>query len=333
MSRVQTGAVILNYLNPLWDGYCADPFILRAGDFYYCYGTGGGDASQDDGRQFVLLRSSDLSNWEFLGGALEPMEGFEGCHHWAPEVCERDGRFWMYFSCNSLGQDETTQQLRVAVAESPTGPFRVVKPLLLPDEGFCIDPSPFHDPRSGRWFLYYARDFLSNGRVGTGTAVVELGEDMVSTLGEPKTVVRASGDWQVYERNRSIYGRLVEAWHTVEGPCVVFHEERYVCFYAGGNWQNSGYGVSFAVSDSPVGPWVDEHSEGGAVVLKGNDHTIGPGHNSVVTAPDGETLLCVYHAWNAEGTKRQLCLDPIRWTPDGPQVTPTRGPQSMELSG
>lgn len=325
--------MILNYSNSLWDGYCADPFVLRAGDFYYCYGTGGGDALQGDGRQFVLLRSADLSNWEFLGGALVPMDGFETSAHWAPEVCERDGQFWMYFSCNYPREGETTQRLHVAVSQRPEGPFQVVRPVLFPQDGFTIDPSPFHDPQSGRWFLYYARDFLSDGRIGTGTAVVELGDDMISTIGEPQTVVRASADWQVFERNRSIYGRLVEAWHTVEGPCVVFHEGRYVCFYAGGNWTNASYGVSFAASDSPLGPWLDEHSAIEAVVLRGNKETIGPGHNSVVLAPDGKTHLCVYHAWNAEGTKRQLCLDPIRWTLDGPKVTPTRGAQSVELRG
>jgi len=329
---VSTLAHVFHYSNPLWDGYCADPFILHAGDFYYCYGTcGGDDVPSMNGRHFVTLRSSDLANWEFLGGALEPMKGFEQSHHWAPEVCERDGRFWMYFSCNDIHEGETTQRLRVAVADSPAGPFQVVQPLLLPDEGFSIDPSPFRDPRSDRWFLYFARDYLDEGRIGTGTAVVELGDDMISTVGEPQTVVRASSDWQIYERNRSIYGRKVEAWHTVEGPCVVFHEGRYVCFYAGGNWQNASYGVSFALADSPLGPWQDEHSALEAMVLKGNDETIGPGHNSVVMLPGGKTLGCVYHAWNIEGTKRQLCIDPITWTPHGPQVVPTRGPQSVEL--
>ncbi len=323
--------MILNYSNPVWDGYCADPFILRAGDFYYCYGTTTRLEPERDGRHFVVLRSSDLANWESLGGALVPMEGCEHVEHWAPEVCERDGKFWMYFSCNTPGgEDDTMQRLHVAVSQKPEGPFEVVKPLLFPDEGFTIDASPFHDPRSGKWFLYFARDFLDE-RVGTGTAVVELNDDMISWSGEIHTVVRASADWQIYERNRTIYGQHVEAWHTVEGAFVVFHKEQYVCFYAGGNWTNSSYGVSFAVSSSPLGPWIDERSTEGAFVLRGDENTVGPGHNSVVLAPDGQTHLCVYHSWNAEHTRRQLCLDPIQWTSDGPRVVPTRGPQSVEL--
>jgi len=322
--------VIFNYSNPLWDGYCADPFVLRAGDFYYCYGTSG-DTPSEDGRQFVLLRSRDLENWEFLGGALVPIKGFENVPHWAPEVCERNGRFWMYFSCPEPNGDETTHRLRVAVSESPAGPFEVVQPRLLPEEGFCIDPSPFRDPQSGRWFLFFARDFLDGGRMGTGTAVVELGDDMISVRGAPQTVLRASSDWQIYQRDRTLYGRFFPAWHTVEGPCVVFHEGRYVLFYAGGNWQNESYGVSFATANSPLGPWSENNSAGKALVLRGTDTTIGPGHNSVALAPDGATLLCIYHAWNAQKTMRQLCLDPIEWMPDGPKITPTRGAQSIAL--
>ena len=29
----------LTYSNPVWSGYCADPFVLRHEGFYYAYGT------------------------------------------------------------------------------------------------------------------------------------------------------------------------------------------------------------------------------------------------------------------------------------------------------
>lgn len=30
----------LEYTNPVWPGYFADPFILRSGGTYFAYGTG-----------------------------------------------------------------------------------------------------------------------------------------------------------------------------------------------------------------------------------------------------------------------------------------------------
>jgi len=315
----------LTYANPVWSGYCADPFVLRHENMYYAYGTSSdvGDVTQG-GRQFVLLRSPDLVQWECLGGALESAPGFERAAHWAPEVAFSGGKFWMYYSAQEpSGEYRGLQRLRVAVADRPDGPFRDVGKTLFPTEGFTIDASPFRDPRDGQWYLYFATDYF-DGRTGTGTAVVPLSDDMVTPLAPPCPVVIASADWHVSARNHRLYERHWDAWHTVEGPHVVFRDGLYYCLYAGGNWQNETYGVSYAVAEHPLGPWRDEWSAHGPVVLKGvPGHIIGPGHNSVTPAPDGRTLVCVYHAWDEGHTARRLCIDPIEWTDDGPRVTPT----------
>ena len=47
---------------------------------------------------------------------------------------------------------------------------------------------------------------------------------MITPVGEQKTVMRAFADWQIYERNRDLYHRKWDAWHTVEGPAVVFRD-------------------------------------------------------------------------------------------------------------
>ncbi len=53
-------------VNPVYDGYFADPFVLAVGDAYYAYGTG----SIVDGRAFEILHSTDLWRWERVGGAV-----------------------------------------------------------------------------------------------------------------------------------------------------------------------------------------------------------------------------------------------------------------------
>lgn len=325
---------ILTYANPLWDGYLADPFLVRWQGSYYAYGTGAADR---EGKRFPLLRSPDLTTWEYLGGALAPLPHLApNADYWAPEVAERDGTFYLYYSA-SPAEDVTRHRLRVATASHPAGPFHDTGREILPDEGFSIDAHPFRDPRDGRWYLFYARDFLDRERVGTGLAVVSLADDMRTPAGEPRAVLTASADWQIYERNREMYGKTWDAWHTLEGAFVIERNGLYYCFYSGGNWQTPGYGVSFAVAEHPLGPWRNENGNAvstGAVVLQGKPEQgiLGPGHNSMVTAPDNQSLLLVYHAWDADRTARRLCIDPLLWTADGPRCDgPTVGEREIRL--
>jgi GH43 family beta-xylosidase len=231
--------------------------------------------------------------------------------YWAPEVAERNGTYFMYYAAD--------MRLRVATATNPAGPFRDAGIDFFPSEPFSIDASPFCDPRDGQWYLFFAKDFFDQ-RVGTGTAVVRLTDDMLSARGEVRTVVRASSDWQIFERNRHWYGRTWDAWHTVEGPFVVEHEGRYYCLYSGGRWETAEYGVSYVVADHPLGPWIDEWSREGPVVLRGvPGKVLGPGHNSVVGGPDGRSRFVVYHAWDPTRTARRMCIDPLVFTKDGPR--------------
>lgn len=305
--------------NPVWPEYFADPFVLRWGDGYHAYGTGEGLARGRDGapRAFTVLRSRDLREWEPLGGALVLPRGTETHAFWAPEVAEKNGRFFLYYSHAPQGRDER-HRVHVAVGEDPAGPFTEAGAVLPESEGFCIDAHPFRDPTDGQRYLFFAKDFF-DARTGTGLAVVPLADDMLRAAGESRTVLRANDDWQVYARERMLYGRKWTAWHTVEAPCVVAHAGRYYCFYSGGNWQTPQYGVSFAVADHPLGPWQHAPETGPLVLRERPPDVLGPGHNSYLVAPDGTTELLVYHAWDAQRTKRRMCLDRLVWTESGPR--------------
>lgn len=311
----------LTYHNPVWEGYLADPQVLCVDGVYYAYGTGPAD---ENGRQFPVLRSDDFVTWTYLGGALESVADPAIRDYWAPEVAHHNGRFYLYYAGD--------QKMRVAVSDHPEGPFKDTGRLLFPDEPFSIDGHPFFDPVSAQWYLFFAKDFFDQ-RVGTALAVVRLGEDMISTVGPVTTVLRAFSDWQIYERNRTLYDQLWEAWHTVEGPFVVYRDGRYYCFYSGGNWQTPGYGVGCAVAENVTGPYRDRWSiEKASVISTIPGQLIGPGHNSVILAPDNQTYFMAYHSWNTERTKRQMCIDPIVWTEQGPKVlNPSRGVKTVRL--
>ncbi len=327
----------LTYQNPVWPDYFADPFVLRWQGEYYAYGTRESIdyTLESENKVFPVMRSMDLVHWQHIGFAMAPLDDSSdtptNSAYWAPEVAEHNGRFYMYYSA-CVGESDEGHRLRVAIADHPSGPFRDTGTVFLPDENFTIDAHPFRDPRDGRWYLFFAKDFFDE-RVGTGTAVVPLSDDMMSVAGPVTTVLRASADWQIYQRDRTIYNQSWSAWHTVEGPFVVEHEGLYYCFYSGGAWHTSAYGVSYGVADNVLGPYRDEWSAAGPSVLQGiSGKVLGPGHNSVVRGPDNQTDFLVYHAWDVGQTARRLFIDPIVWTAEGPRCNgPTSDPQTIKL--
>ncbi len=299
------------YKNPVHGGYLGDPFVLKHNGEYYAYGT------VPQGNVAVpVLHSRDLVNWRPLGTALALRdESFEAL--WAPEVAYDNGTFYMYYSAG--GAEGEGHQLRVALGSDPAGPFEDSGAVLTPDDPFTIDAHPFRD-EDGKWYLYYCRDFLdpdAEGRVGTGIVVDRL-VDMTRLAGEHSTVVRPHAEWQVYERRREWYGRVWD-WYTVEGASVRKHGGRYYCLYSGGAWREPNYGVSYVVADHPTGPFAPETDvEGPGILRTSPGLVIGPGHASVVLAPDNAREYLVYHAWDPSHTSRQMRIDPLTWDGGGP---------------
>jgi beta-xylosidase len=310
------------YTNPVYNGYFADPFVWQHEGIYYAIGTGAAEAEGEveaQPRVFPLLRSADFVTWEFVGNALLRPDAALGDNFWAPEVAYWDGTFYLYYS---VGHGDKQHQLRVATSDRPLGPYEDIgKPLLkLETVPFAIDPHPFRDD-DGQWYLFYARDFLDTtggARVGTAVVVDRL-QTMTTLAGEEQTVLRARSDWQRFLADRPMYDGVYD-WHTLEGPCVRKHEGRYYCFYSGGRWETEDYGVDYGVADRVMGPYSDAGNENGPRVLRTvPDCMIGPGHNSIVVGPDGETEYVVYHAWGTDRSARRMCVDPLIWTLDGPR--------------
>lgn len=321
-------ATSATYVNPVYPHDFPDPFVLRFRGRYYAYATG----QADDGRFFRLLSSPDLVHWESHGGALPPL-GIEGAEeYWAPEVAYCNGRFYMYYATGHSADPD--HHLRVAVAEHPLGPWRDAGKNLTPHEIFAIDAHPYCDPRNGDWYLFYARDVLEPPYAGTGLAVDRL-VDMETLEAQPVDMLRPYADWQVFELNRAVKNHL--DWYTIEGPFVVRHEGRFVCFYSGGRWENPNYGVGYATAAEPMGPWVDDaNAKGPQVLFTAPGQVIGPGHNSVIVGPDLHTPYIVYHGWDADCSARMMRIDELIWRDgrpacDGPSTGPRPAPRPADL--
>ncbi|MCA1567281.1 MAG: glycoside hydrolase family 43 protein [Acidobacteria bacterium] len=310
------------YLNPVYGRDFPDPFIIKHGGEYWAYCTG----FWRDGRAFGVLHSPDLINWRELDGALAPLPGDHPCY-WAPEVVYENGRFLMYYSVGN----EKLMHVRVAAATHPAGPFTDSGRGLTGAE-FAIDPHVFIDEEGVRW-LFYATDFLTHTHIGTGT-VRDRMLDPFTLAGDPRPVTRARYDWQVYDPQRKEKGGV--RWHTVEGPFVVRRKNLYYQMFSGGNWQNLTYGVSYAVSERVEREDEWEQSADGERVLPIlrtiPERVIGPGHNSVVRAPDNRQLFCVYHRWDGE-RGRVLAIDRLDWVGERMTVLgATTAPQPAPLA-
>jgi beta-xylosidase len=309
------------HTNPVYGGYFADPFVWKHNDTYYAIGTGELEACGETvGKIFPVLQSSDFFLWRFASSALVRPERELGEIFWAPAVAYAEGVFYLYYS---VGHGDRGHQLRVAASESPQGPYEDLgRPLLDPVAcPFAIDAHPFQDD-DGRWYMFYARDFLdtANGfRAGTGLMAARM-ITMTELEGQGTMVLRARSDWQRFQEQRLIYGRVWD-WHTLEGPCPWKHDGRYYCFYSGGCWETDSYGLDYGVAEQVVGPYGDAGNEAGPRVLRTvPNRLMGPGHNTIVVGPDGETEYLACHAWDRDMKARQMHIGRLIWTEEGPRV-------------
>lgn len=325
----ERSASALTYTNPVYAANMPDPSIKKFGDYYYAFGTTA-DRRLPDGRIFKVLRSPDLVHWSLLGGALVPPATNATYQYWAPEITENEGRYYLYYA---MGDDKPEHfVIRVGISDKPEGPYTDSGAILTDCETnrFTIDPYPFHDD-DGQWYLFYACDFPYDSpgfHAGTGIKVDRL-INMTRLAGDCHVVARAAYDWTLFQSNRwmGVFNQKFN-WHTIEGPCVVKHDGKYYCFYSGANWQTPRYGEDYVVADNPLGPYVGAGDH--ARVLHGvPGEVFGPGGATVTTGPDGKTQYIVYHAWNKQMTERQLCIDKLEWTPDGPRATATATPRPI----
>ena len=323
------------YLNPVAARNFPDPAVLRHEGTYYAFATTGGGRTQD-GRIFSVLTSPNLVDWRDAGGALTPPPGTEKADFWAPEVVLHEGTFYLFYSRGGGAIAATVgHRLHVATSRTPQGPYTEVALLDVPESKFTIDPHPFRDA-DGQWYLFYARDFIDTDGgyfPGTGLAVDKL-VGMTKLAGQSRTVMRARHPWTLFEANRTmpLYdNRTFAEWHTLEGPYVRQHGGKYYCLYSGANFLTDRYGVDFCVADSIMGPYSEAGGGAGARVLHAvPGHVRGPGHHSHAFSPDGRTEYLVYHAWNSAMTERQLCIDRLAWTAQGPRCQgPTFTPQPL----
>lgn len=329
--------------NPL-DVKFGDPYVLLASDGrYYMYGTGGA------GDGFGCYVSDDLARWEYLGAVYRgnTPESWAVSSFWAPEVYERDGKFYLFFSADwkeNPGKELENFRIGVAVADSPAGPFVETGDKPLFDPGYpVIDANVLFDD-DGRCYLYYSRCCYKHPvesqiaewarREGLFDEIeeswiygVELRPDFSGVIGEPVLLLRppvGMDDKQAEWESRSVTsGEVNRRW--TEGSFIFEHDGTYYMMYSANYFGGRNYAVGYATSESPLGPF--RKADNNPVLQKNVDAggtVTGTGHNSVTRSKDGRTMYCVYHGRTEKtGDERVVFIDRMKiedgkLTVDGP---------------
>lgn len=291
-----------------------DPFMLHASDGrYYMYGT-----SLSDG--FEAFVSDDLATWENIGqvykGGADDQWNVD-CF-WAPEVYERDGRYYMFYSANSRNNpndEEENFKIGVAVSDSPSGPFEDMYDRPIFEIDFpVIDANVLFDDISGKSYIYFSRccykhpvesEIADKAReAGIYDQIEEswvygaellpdfsgLASEPVKLLSPPTTLSDIQAEWE----SRTVTSKEAPRRWT-EGSFIFRHGDTYYIMYSANAYSGGNYAVGYATSKSPLGPFIksasnpilaENKSRGGKV--------IGTGHNMALTMPDG-VLYTVYH--------------------------------------
>ena len=282
--------------NPLFtDAFTADPAALVVGDRVYVYvghdkATPGGWFNMPE---WLCYSTTDMKNWTSHGAVLAAKDFVDANAGaaWAAQVVEKEGKFYFYVTLDR----KEGHFITVAVADSPTGPFKEArpgKPLITDDMttdshrwNSDIDPTVIIDDDGIPWMAW-----------GNGDCyMVKLNRNMVELDG-PIT--------KVPYRNFS------------EGPWLFKRDDLYYNVYAADAPGVQPEQIAYSTAPGIAGPW----TYGGLIT--------GPAKHGFTIHPSvidfkGQWYF-FYHdgAYPLDGTpggdcRRQVCVEYLHFNKDG----------------
>lgn len=264
--------------------HLADPTVFCDNGTYYLYGT---SPVSDNG--FWVYTSTDLQHWSGPAGAVDGYAlrgntyGTQG--FWAPQVFKKDGRYAMAYTAN--------EQIAIAWADSPLGPFVQDEPAMIPAKTKEIDPFVFHDD-DGKTYMYHVR-LIGGNRI----YVAEMNDDLRSMKEETARECIAVNDkgWENTAEGK---------WGVSEGPTVVKLDGTYYMFYSCNDFRSIDYAMGYATAKSPLGPW-KKHKK--PIVSRHLTGENGPGHGDLFRDGDGRWMYVLHtHNSNSKVSPRRTAM-------------------------
>ena len=264
--------------NPIIPDCLADPSIAEFDGVFYLTATTDDCPREGFGRWHngpaVVWKSTDLANWSFNGHLMPEANAML---YWAPSrIIRHDGRYLLYPTLN--------QQIRVAAADSPDGPFRLIAgtrddPLL-----DTIDAEVFVDD-DGRGYLFSKQ-----------RQAWRMNDDLTQVVGDPITIPTGRDGYS-------------------EGPIMFRRQGIYYYLYTLSGHET--YHYAYCISrESPLGKF--ETPEVDIIAQSDPEQGIfGPGHGTVFSPEGSDDYYFCYLEYGRGGVTRQVCLNRISFNEDG----------------
>ncbi len=270
--------------------YTADPSAMVYKDRMYIYA--GRDECPPPHQHYVMhewnvFSSSDLKTWTEHPVPLRAKDfAWAKGDAWAAQVIEREGKFYWYVTVEHAGIPG--KAIGVAVADSPTGPFR--------------------DARGSA--------LVSNDMT---TKYTSISWDDI----DPTVYIDDNGQAYLFWGNTQCYcAKLKKNMIELDGPIMPVDLPRFTeapWLHKRGEWYYLSYAsefpekICYAMSRSLDGPW---EYKGILNELAGNSNT---NHQSIVEYRGN--WYFIYHNGGADvhggSFRRSVCIDRLHYNPDG----------------
>jgi arabinan endo-1,5-alpha-L-arabinosidase len=299
-----------------------DPVIIREGDTYYVFSTGGRRRSG-----IIPIRcSKDLYNWTLCGRvfdklpdwATKEIPGTRGA--WAPDISFYNGKYHLYYSVSTFGRNNSAIGLATNRTLDPNSPDYkwvdhglVVRSYEDKDDWNAIDANLIIQDKRNVWLCW--------GSFWGGIKMRRI---------DPETGKLSTTDTTLYSlasRPRAGPNETPPAQGAIEAPFIIRHDGYWYLFVSFDfccRGTKSTYNVVVGRSRNITGPYVDKTGKpmtegGGTMVIKATTlNWRGPGHQAVLQEPSGDYLL--FHAYHGETGRSYLQISTMVWEDGWPRV-------------
>ena len=300
-----------------------DPVMIRQGDTFYVFSTGGRPWR---GGIIPMRCSKDLYNWKRCGAvfnqfpewATRVVSGTRGA--WAPDISYFNGKYHLYYSISTFGKNNSAIGLVTNRTLDPNSPDykwedqgMVVRSIAGRDNHNAIDGNLVLEAPDKAWLCWGSFwEGIKMQRIDRTTGMLS---DADTTL------------YSLAGRLSAAFDQKPEEQGAIEAPFIIQHGSfwyLFVSFDLCCRGIDSTYKIVVGRSQNVTGPYRDREDKlmtegGGSLVLQATtSNWRGPGHCAIVQDVSGDYM--VFHAYHGTTGRSELKISTIVWEDGWPRV-------------